>query len=98
MRKSFLDKICDFAEENLKLDHDKTFIAEVLDNTNSEVEELQDTRNFVTHKTIFGSYRFALFKAEDTTLLVLQLQAKEEVANWVLDGEFTTLADIIMDS
>jgi len=60
------DEVGDFVEQNLGLFHNnvsQTIHIEILDDSDSQVEELQEMRHLVTNNAIFGCYSLALVKA-----------------------------------
>ena len=99
-RESPDDEVGDFVEKDLRLFDDNMSQAihiMILDNSNSEVEELQEMRHLVTLNAILGCHKFTLVKGKDATLQVLQFQAEQEVSNRVLDGELLTTANETVD-
>ena len=65
------DEVGHFVEEDLRLFHhnvSQTIHIVILDDSNSEVEELQEMRYLVTHNPVFGCHILALLETEDTTV------------------------------
>ena len=70
-RESSDDEVGDFVEKDLRLFYDnvsQTIHIMILDDSNSEVEELQEMRHLVTLNAILGCHIFALVEGEDATL------------------------------
>ena len=90
------DEVGHFVEEDLRLFYhnvSQTISIVIMDDSYSEVEELQEMRHLVTHNTVFGCHILALLKTEDTTLQVLQFQAEQEVNDGIFNGELIATAD-----
>ena len=94
------DEVGDFVEKDLRLLYDnvsQTIDVVILDDSDSEVEELQEMKHLVTDNPVFGCHSSTLLKAEDTTLQLLQFQAEQEVSDGVCDGELFTTSNKIVD-